>query len=66
MNAVGWCPTCRTSHLVEVCTLFVGLITGWWWWSSGAFPEFLGSSESHVYADCPVCGGDVDQWEMTS
>ena len=68
MNAVGWCPTCGGSVLTEVWTLFVGVRTGFWWtylgdWYNTRIPTL---SEAFVYADCPVCGGDVDQWEMTS
>ena len=67
MNAVGRCDTCRATRLVQVYTLFVSLEISVWWTHPGDwhYRRYL-SLEIYVICDCPICGEDIDQYEMTS
>lgn len=61
---VGHCPNCNRSVLVDVREWHIldgiGVLNADGWSNLGVTPDCC------IYADCPHCGGDVDQYEGAS
>ena len=57
---IGWCEDCGDVEVYLMChdsgdSFDPQFSLPIWWWSE-ALPECC------HYADCPLCGEDVDQW----
>ena len=64
MTAIGWCEDCGDVEVEPMCLAVVA--------DRVIMPPIYVRPSSchdldvcHIYADCPHCGEDVDQWAWT-
>ena len=60
MKAVGWCENCGDVEVKVWC-----VASAEHFWIVPAQPaDHAPAPRCCQYADCPICGEDVDQWEL--
>ena len=58
---IGWCENCGAVEVEPKDVHYLGLGLGFMLLPLPVKPD-VSEKDCHVYADCPFCGDDVDQW----